>query len=250
MLTSASKAGSSTERRTSIWAAWWTRISMPDSRTRSAASCERMSRTWSSAPGGTFSRRPPDRLSMISTRRPWARKASATWEPMNPAPPVTQTVPWDRSLLMATGAYSKSRARTGGTCLSDRASRADRAVRDLPIAVVTDRAGAVIVSAGSFLQIGAVQVPQRLRGEGELLGCRFLLHFGSPQIVQPGHFEHFVASLPLWPPATALRSSFSSIRRVSLESVSFLDRLGFFMISPFAVVRRHAYKGRVWSRRG
>src|SRR4051794_26640963 len=169
MLTSASKTGSSTERRTSIWAAWWTRISMPDSRTRSAASRERMSRTWSSAPGGTFSRRPPDRLSMISTRRPWARKASAAWEPMNPAPPVTQTVPLDRSLLMATGAYSKSRARD-----SDRAARASRALRDLVTAMAT----------GHHLEVVFREHPQGLPGKRELLGLLGLVHRLSFAVVR------------------------------------------------------------------
>src|SRR3954452_22194155 len=124
-----------------------------------------MSRTWSSAPGGTFSRRPPDRLSMISTRRPWARKASATWEPMNPAPPVTQTVPLDRSLLMATGAYSKSRASKEETS-SDRAARALRALRGLGTAM----------ASGHRLEVFVLEHPQGLFGKRELLGQIGLFH--------------------------------------------------------------------------
>ena len=62
-------------------------------RATSAAACgERTSRWWSWAPAGTFSLRPDERSSTISTRWPRATSASATWEPMKPAPPVTQTV--------------------------------------------------------------------------------------------------------------------------------------------------------------
>ena len=54
-----------------------------------AAPGSRMSPTWSSAPAGTFSRLPFDRSSRTCTSSPRAARASATCEPMNPAPPVT-----------------------------------------------------------------------------------------------------------------------------------------------------------------
>src|SRR5919204_1327801 len=48
-----------------------------------------MSRSCSSAPSGTLSREPVARLSTTCTSSPRASSASATCEPMNPAPPVT-----------------------------------------------------------------------------------------------------------------------------------------------------------------
>src|SRR5690349_5550466 len=48
-----------------------------------------MSISRSSAPAGTRSRRPVDRLSTTTTESPRARRPSATCEPMKPAPPVT-----------------------------------------------------------------------------------------------------------------------------------------------------------------
>src|SRR5215210_676449 len=218
MLTSASNMGSSTERRTSIWAAWWTRISTPDSRTRAAASLERMSRTCSSAPSGTFSRRPPERLSMISTRRPVARKASATWEPMKPAPPVTQTVPLAGSFFMVPE-LSKRRARPGDGPLLPPADRDDpqplpgqQAVQpaDERHAHVEDlELGAAEVAALEHLAVeppaghrGAVEVVHHLDGEAgraELLAQHLrgvaaamaedLVEAGV-ELLARGHVEH------------------------------------------------------------
>ena len=49
------------------------------------------------------------------------------------------------------------------------------------------------------------------------------------QIVQPGQIEHFVASWALWPPTTSRSLSSASIRRVSLERMSFLGVAFFCM---------------------
>src|SRR2546426_42309 len=50
-----------------------------------------MSASTKRAPRGRFSRRPVDRSSSTVTSSPAARYASATWEPTNPAPPLTRT---------------------------------------------------------------------------------------------------------------------------------------------------------------
>jgi hypothetical protein len=59
------------------------------SRTTAAASVVVTSISINRAPAGTFSRFPDERLSRIVTPYPAARNASATCDPMNPAPPVT-----------------------------------------------------------------------------------------------------------------------------------------------------------------
>ena len=51
-----------------------------------------MSIRCSSAPSGTRSRLPEERSSTIATRSPRPSRASATCEPMKPAPPVTIAV--------------------------------------------------------------------------------------------------------------------------------------------------------------
>src|SRR5205823_463055 len=73
---------------TSAWAARWQTSSGRTSSNKAGAS-DRMSPTCSSAPSGTFSRLPVASESSTCTSCPRASSASATCEPMNPAPPVT-----------------------------------------------------------------------------------------------------------------------------------------------------------------
>jgi hypothetical protein len=94
--TFASKAGRSTERRTSIWAARWITTEGPASViTRAVSSSSVTSTASSSAPCSSavarFAARPDDRSSRTWTDAPAASSASTTWEPMKPAPPVTTT---------------------------------------------------------------------------------------------------------------------------------------------------------------
>jgi len=56
---------------------------------------------------GTFDRLPDDRLSTISTAQPLAMNTSDTCEPMNPAPPVTNT----RLLILALRTVLRTRRR-------------------------------------------------------------------------------------------------------------------------------------------
>src|SRR4051794_14561946 len=94
-LTAASKPGSATARRTSIWAARWKITSgaaaatsaATRSRSRTSASCSTAPRP--SAPS-RFERRPVERSSSTSTASPRASRASTRLEPMKPAPPVTR----------------------------------------------------------------------------------------------------------------------------------------------------------------
>src|SRR6476646_5794378 len=86
--TSASSTGSWTDTLTLACAARWKQTSGRTSSKRSPSG-SRMSRTSSRAPSGTFSRRPLERSSTTVTSSPRARSASATCEPMKPAPPVT-----------------------------------------------------------------------------------------------------------------------------------------------------------------
>src|SRR4051794_11627997 len=102
-LTAASKAGSSTARRTSICAARWKTTSgrsVPT--TVPIASTSVMLASCSRAPPPTaasrFSRRPVERSSTTLTSSPRSRSASTRFEPMKPAPPVT-------SARMRPGAY-------------------------------------------------------------------------------------------------------------------------------------------------
>src|SRR5690606_17996730 len=64
------------------------------------------------APAGMFSRFPDDRSSRIHTAYPSARKRSATWLPMNPAPPVISAFFWDTEVL--SGSYSRVELRAAG----------------------------------------------------------------------------------------------------------------------------------------
>src|ERR1700744_3987502 len=93
--TAASKYGSSTDLRTSIWAARWkTSSGRVSARTAPTAAPWRPA-TWASrAPlSSAFSRlarRPVDRSSRTVTSSPRAINESTRLEPMNPAPPVTK----------------------------------------------------------------------------------------------------------------------------------------------------------------
>src|SRR5215211_1708530 len=91
----ASKAGSATDLRTSIWAARWKTTSGRTRSNRSAtASLSRMSSSDSRAPFpnacSRFSWRPVERASATTTSSPRSSMASTRCEPMNPAPPVTR----------------------------------------------------------------------------------------------------------------------------------------------------------------
>ena len=93
-------------------------------RSTSPSCCaSRMSKRRSSAAEGTFSSRPAERSSITSTAAPSARNASATCEPMKPAPPVTTTRP---GLPGTCGILPAGRARRGW-----KRSRADE--RSLPL---------------------------------------------------------------------------------------------------------------------
>ncbi len=108
MLMRWSRRGSATETRTSIWAAWWFRTENPPEASRSRASGSFTPQCTNSAASGTFSRRPLDRSSNTVTANPLARYTSATWDPMNPAPPVTNTL----SVMRPPSSQLASRART------------------------------------------------------------------------------------------------------------------------------------------
>src|SRR5664279_2363823 len=89
--TSASKTGFSTDLRTSICAAWWTIVSIFSALRSAATSKFRMSPSTNRARPGRRDAWPVERSSRMTTRLSSARKASARWEPMKPAPPVTRT---------------------------------------------------------------------------------------------------------------------------------------------------------------
>src|SRR5439155_9870986 len=89
MLIVASRRGSVTERRTSIWAAWWSTISGRNSaKQRSTAAASVMSAWSKRAAAGTKVRSPLERSTRTATSWQRATNRSATFEPMNPAPPV------------------------------------------------------------------------------------------------------------------------------------------------------------------
>ena len=94
-LIEASKAGSATDLRTSIWAARWKIASgAAPAATSATAARSRMSSSTSLAPFASapsrFSRRPVERSSTTVTASPRASSASTRFEPMKPAPPVTK----------------------------------------------------------------------------------------------------------------------------------------------------------------
>ena len=78
---------------TEVKAARWTTRSLPAT-AASTAEASRTSARRSFQPGWRFSAKPVDRSSRMRTSQPSRAKRSATWEPMNPAPPVTRTQPW------------------------------------------------------------------------------------------------------------------------------------------------------------
>src|SRR3990172_1354308 len=89
-------SGSSTDRGTERMAAWWKITSTP----RAASAVTRKSRR---SPSTTSSREsadakarcsrlPEEKLSRTRTRWPSRRRRSTTWEPINPAPPVTRNM--------------------------------------------------------------------------------------------------------------------------------------------------------------
>src|SRR5215210_3116187 len=89
--TPASKAGSATDRRTSIWAARWKTTSGAAEATSSRiAAPSRMSASWKRASSARFERRPVERSSTTVTSSPRASSASTRLEPTKPAPPVTR----------------------------------------------------------------------------------------------------------------------------------------------------------------
>src|SRR3990167_3610475 len=90
MFTLASNVGSSTERLTAAWAARWATTSGRSASKRSPSRALRRSRRWKLAPGFTQAGLPVARLSTTVTAWPARTNASTTWEPMNPAPPVTR----------------------------------------------------------------------------------------------------------------------------------------------------------------
>ncbi len=88
--TLASNTGSSTDTRTSAWAARWnTACGLTSSNSARTPERSRMSSSVKPAPAGMRSRRPCARLSTMVTSSPRASSPSATCEPMKPAPPVT-----------------------------------------------------------------------------------------------------------------------------------------------------------------
>src|SRR5205085_3195827 len=92
---SQSRRGFVTDLTTLDCAARWTmaagRIALS---TRWTESLSVISSTSSAAAGGTRSGSPVERSSTTTTRVSPARSASATWDPIKPAPPVTTTVGW------------------------------------------------------------------------------------------------------------------------------------------------------------
>src|ERR1700753_223303 len=94
-LTAASKNGSSTDLRTSIWAARWkTSSGRASAKSAPTAAPSRTSTSATRAPlSSAFSRlarRPVDRSSRTGTSSPRSINESTRLEPMNPAPPVTK----------------------------------------------------------------------------------------------------------------------------------------------------------------
>src|SRR5215831_6828329 len=90
--TCASSAGESTDARTSICAARWHTSSAPDPSITAARAPGSVTLTFCSCTrGSSRPSRPDDRSSATTTSSPLATSASATCEPMNPAPPVTRT---------------------------------------------------------------------------------------------------------------------------------------------------------------
>src|SRR3954447_25063027 len=91
----ASKPGSATDLRTSIWAARWKIASgfSPETTSRTAPA-SRMSARCSRAPRPSASprldSRPVERLSRTATSSPRSSRASTRLDPMKPAPPVTR----------------------------------------------------------------------------------------------------------------------------------------------------------------
>src|SRR5579875_3854737 len=92
-LTSQSRCGSATETVTLDWAARW-RIAAgrTASISRSSATRSLISTTARRAWAVTLSAEPVERSSITTTSAPVRSAASTTWEPMNPAPPVTTIV--------------------------------------------------------------------------------------------------------------------------------------------------------------
>jgi hypothetical protein len=84
-------AGSSTDRRTPIWAARWTTTSGCSASISACIAAPSTTSAWcSSTPARRFSRRPVERSSTTATSCPSSSSASTTCEPMKPAPPVTR----------------------------------------------------------------------------------------------------------------------------------------------------------------
>ena len=96
-LIAASKAGSASDLRTSIWAARWktpraaARRPARSARRRRGCRARPARRPPASAPS-RFSRRPVERSSTTVTSSPRASSASTRFEPMKPAPPVTRAL--------------------------------------------------------------------------------------------------------------------------------------------------------------
>src|SRR3990167_6012357 len=89
-------SGSSTERGTERMAAWWKITSTPRAASAVARKSRRSPSTTSSRESADAkarcSRLPEEKLSRTRTRWPSRRSRSTTWEPMNPAPPVTRNM--------------------------------------------------------------------------------------------------------------------------------------------------------------
>src|SRR3990172_868053 len=89
-------SGSSTERGTERMAAWWKITSTPRAASAVARKSRRSPSTTSSRESADAkarcSRLPEEKLSRTRTRWPSRRRRSTTWEPINPAPPVTRNM--------------------------------------------------------------------------------------------------------------------------------------------------------------
>src|SRR5919106_3995148 len=104
--TSASRRGLLTDTRTSIWAAKWNTIPGRSLRSNPATnSASRISPTARVTPcsiaAAMLASRPVERSSATTTSCPRSRRASTTWEPMKPAPPVTRALTRRSSPLRA-----------------------------------------------------------------------------------------------------------------------------------------------------